>query len=753
MFIKRELIEATKRRLDFSPEKLSEKLGEGPRQLSESQREKRFRQVLAETGAAERAVQALERIVGGNDLVGINYLAKGMAASRSVCRIQLKDASSQLIGFATGFLIGPGVLMTNHHVFGKAQDAVNSILDFDYEQDITGRDRPLVQFALEPARLFFANPQLDFAVVAVRPRSVDGARELKSYGWLFLDGQPGKADIGEYLTIIQHPAGERKQVCVRENKLLKFETDTLWYQTDTLGGSSGSPAFNRFWQVVALHHSGVPKTNAQGKWLTRDGRIWDQSIDESQIDWIANEGIRVSSLVKNLQAKMGTHPLVKAALAAGPATAAPESLPFGSAASDSPLQRQAQSRATMWVEQDGNTASLVLPVRIPVDWVQTAAAATPAPAAADATASGLAALSSVHVLSPPPSAAVPDDEELLTEAVTINQKTLSSRPGYQANFLGSGALSVPLPKIPAALKSHVATLKASPSQSELKYFNYSVVMNKKRRLAFFSAVNIDGGRQQDVGKREGDKWLRDPRIDKDAQVGDEYYGKQSAFEADRTKNPFDRGHLVRRLDATWGDSVAEAKEHGDDSFHFTNCTPQFFKFNQGAKLWLGLEDFVLSQAVDGQRRISVINGPVFDGPEAPEDGLPSAGGKPKADPVFGNLPIPKYFWKLVVFAAGNKLKASAFLLSQQDQVLGIDRIHESDLLEKLTAAEAKVFQISIADLARFTRLDFGKLATVDTRESAAAAGPRLLESLEDIRLPEPVARAAAAAAAASSGGA
>jgi endonuclease G len=128
------------------------------------------------------------------------------------------------------------------------------------------------------------------------------------------------------------------------------------------------------------------------------------------------------------------------------------------------------------------------------------------------------------------------------EAVHINQATLGTRQGYKANFLGAGKLAVPLPKIPGSLKSKIATLKGNPNLSELKYFNYSVVMNKERKLAFFSAVNIDGGQQQDVGKREGDSWLRDPRIDAKSQVGDEFYGKQSTLEADRTTNPFDRGH-------------------------------------------------------------------------------------------------------------------------------------------------------------------------------------------------------------------
>jgi hypothetical protein len=86
------------------------------------------------------------------------------------------------------------------------------------------------------------------------------------------------------------------------------------------------------------------------------------------------------------------------------------------------------------------------------------------------------------------------------EAVHIDQSTLVSRPGYQPNFLGSGKLAVPLPKI-LALKSSIAMLKSKPKQSELKYFNYSVVMNKDRKLAFYSAVNIDA----DQGRWHVDK--------------------------------------------------------------------------------------------------------------------------------------------------------------------------------------------------------------------------------------------------------
>ena len=323
-------------------------------------------------------------------------------------------------------------------------------------------------------------------------------------------------------------------------------------------------------------------------------------------------------------------------------------------------------------------------------------------------------------------------DSLPVEAVKIDQKTLGTRPGYASDFLGTGKHSVPLPVLPASLQAKATKLKGKAT-SELKYFNYSVVMNSTRGLAFFSAVNIDGRLRQDVGKREGDKWFTDPRIDDTVQVGNEFYGKQKTFEADRTKNPFDRGHLVRRLDATWGKTVGQAKTHGDDTFHFTNAAPQFFKFNQGKKLWLGLEEFVLDQLEEDQRKACVFNGPIFDGPLAPEDGLPDPSEPSKDDPTFGGVAIPKFFWKLMVVRQNQKLMATAFVLSQQDQILSNHRIHEIAVLEKLTEAEAKVFQVSITDLAKLTKLKFGKLAEVDTKE-ALQTRPRRLKSFEDIRI-------------------
>ena len=174
--------------------------------------------------------------------------------------------------------------------------------------------------------------------------------------------------------------------------------------------------------------------------------------------------------------------------------------------------------------------------------------------------------------------------------------------------------------------------------------------------------------------------------------------------------------------------MAAAKEHGDDTFHFTNCSPQFWQFNQGKKLWAGIEDFVLDHLEEAKRKACVFNGPVFDGPLAPKGGLPDPKKAGKADPKFGGIAIPKFFWKIMVVEQDGELAATAFLLSQQDQLSKIDRIEEA-----MTEEDTKVFQVSIADLAKLTKLDFGSIAKADTKE-AATAGGRLIEVIEDIRL-------------------
>ncbi|WP_057157259.1 endonuclease [Massilia sp. Root351] len=243
----------------------------------------------------------LERVINKSDFLDINFLENALAVSRSIGRVHIRDAGGHTLGFGTGFLVSPSLLMTNNHVLASAADAAHSVIEFDYQNDRTGRSLPVVSFALEPGRLFITDPGLDFSLVAVRPLSADGIA-LQRYGWSRLLGMEGKALIGDALNIIQHPRGEVKQLVLRSNELVDVFDNFLHYVTDTEPGSSGAAVFNDQWEIVALHHSGVPATDPQGNLLASNGGLWHDGMGEAALKWVANEGIRVSSLVAHLRA-------------------------------------------------------------------------------------------------------------------------------------------------------------------------------------------------------------------------------------------------------------------------------------------------------------------------------------------------------------------------------------------------------------------------------------------------------------------
>ena len=63
---------------------------------------------------------------------------------------------------------------------------------------------------------------------------------------------------GECLNILQNPNGAPKRVALRQNRFTALLERFVHYESDTLPGSSGSPVFNDQWQVICLHHAGVP---------------------------------------------------------------------------------------------------------------------------------------------------------------------------------------------------------------------------------------------------------------------------------------------------------------------------------------------------------------------------------------------------------------------------------------------------------------------------------------------------------------
>lgn len=237
----------------------------------------------------------LERILGKSDLMSVRYLEIATRVARTVGRIHIRSADGS--GFGTGFLVSPRLLLTNNHVLEDAATAGASRVEFNFQEGLDGRLLPSIFADLDPAAFFATDRGLDFSLVALK----GNLGNIGRFGWNGLSATEGKLIVGEYVTIVQHPSGERKQLALRENQVVDVLDNFVHYRTDTSPGSSGSPVFNDQWEVVALHHSGVPKKDSQGRILAKDGTVWNRGMGADKIQWIANEGIRISKILRHIQ--------------------------------------------------------------------------------------------------------------------------------------------------------------------------------------------------------------------------------------------------------------------------------------------------------------------------------------------------------------------------------------------------------------------------------------------------------------------
>src|SRR5262249_30754796 len=122
--------------------------------------------------------------------------------------VELDASGSVRSGFATGFLIAPNILLTNHHVFASASECDNCGVQFGYEK-MAGAVVDGPTFTLVPGKggIFFTDDQLDFTIVGVSARSIAGNVALSTFGGLRLIPTVGKILVGQPISIIQYPDG------------------------------------------------------------------------------------------------------------------------------------------------------------------------------------------------------------------------------------------------------------------------------------------------------------------------------------------------------------------------------------------------------------------------------------------------------------------------------------------------------------------------------------------------------------------
>jgi endonuclease G len=241
---------------------------------------------------------------------------------------------------------------------------------------------------------------------------------------------------------------------------------------------------------------------------------------------------------------------------------------------------------------------------------------------------------------------------------------LEERAGYEPGFLQlPDGGEIPLPVITPAGKAALA-LQAN-GEAELKYHHFSVFMHAQRRLALFTAANVDWRMEKRLVNGEKpsredltgipknqnimEQWVTDDRLPAEAQLPDSFFTND--------RGAFDKGHLVRREDAAWGESFEDMQMANGDTYYTTNCSPQVRGYNQaslGDLNWGDLENLVQKQAAG--EKVMVFSGPVF----GTQDRI--FFGKDDSGPV--KVKIPREFWKIIVARTADGVKAYGFLLKQ-----------------------------------------------------------------------------------------
>lgn len=206
---------------------------------------------------------------------------------------------------------------------------------------------------------------------------------------------------------------------------------------------------------------------------------------------------------------------------------------------------------------------------------------------------------------------------------------LSERRGYDPQFISG--YTIPLPLVPRSL---AAPLVNDPAAINLRYEHFSLVMHARRRMPFFSALNIDSGsraRPFIVQRRT------------DTRIDDRFVTLASPTHAS-----MELVALTRHEDVAWGDPE-EARRAFVDTHRVTNFVVQHTRLREYAEFWRDVEQKLQRSYGAAAPRLSVFQGPIFR----------------DSDPIYDGVKTPIQFWKVLVWASPNGLNVIGLIVSQQ----------------------------------------------------------------------------------------
>ena len=199
-------------------------------------------------------------------------------------------------GVGTGWLIAPGLLLTNHHVI-EARDQVSRRRRMRISNGrARRRSSGLTTIAKDNSyatvsvtEVVDSDRELDYALLRLADSAALSGREQ-----IAVVRERPELPRGTRLNIVQCPGGGPLRYAIRNNFFVgpgqhPYE---MRYLTDTRQGSSGSPVLNDSWQVVAMH-KGYKKV---------DPGLFQAETGKSEVVKYHNEGIVITDILRRLPA-------------------------------------------------------------------------------------------------------------------------------------------------------------------------------------------------------------------------------------------------------------------------------------------------------------------------------------------------------------------------------------------------------------------------------------------------------------------
>lgn len=251
------------------------------------------------------------------------------------------------------------------------------------------------------------------------------------------------------------------------------------------------------------------------------------------------------------------------------------------------------------------------------------------------------------------------------------------RPNANANVKGE-KVSVTALEIPHLLETNTYVdhyVKVNGKDVLNMALEWNAAKKHAQWVAF--AFNEVTSWDRQVGRNE--KWLPDAALPTDMQV----------VENDHKKDGFDKGHLCASEDRQY------SKEANEQTFLFSNMSPQLNKFNGG--FWMKLEALVqswgYSVSTGGFHHVYVTKGGTLNELAAnlSGDGYSTDA---KGYTVKG-LACPKYYYMAVLAEKNGEYQSIAFLVP-----------HDGSLTTKPTADDFKRYVVTISQLEERTQTDF-----------------------------------------------